>query len=150
MGAADDIRTSVATAWVAFRAAMAEGDLERTTPAGWTRKELAAHAAFWLETVPPFVTGAFRGDESAFSLVFPSGYDTATDEVWPEADVHNAREAEWARTQPGDAVLARLDAAYEASAAFLETVTDDEATTHAEYFADIARHLDEHRTEELS
>lgn len=149
MGTADELRARTAEAWAAFRSAIDEHRLDEATPAGWTAKEMAAHVAFWLETVPPFVTGAFRGQPEAFEVEFPSGYSSADDGSWPAADVHNAREAAWAREQDGPSVIARLDAAYDALAAFLETVTDDEGTTHAGYFADIAGHLDNHRCSEM-
>ena len=147
MGTADELRARTAEAWAAFRSAIDDRALDETTPAGWTAKEMAAHVAFWLETTPPFVTGAFRGRPEAFELEFPSGYVPAEDGSWPAADVHNAREAAWAREQDTGTVVARLDAAYGALTDFLETVTDDEATTHAGYFADIAGHLDNHHRE---
>ena len=147
MGASDEVRQRTAAAWSAFRSAVDEGALDRVTTAGWTVQEMLAHVAFWLETTPPFVTGAFRGDASAFAVEFPSGYVPPDDGGWPSADVHNAREAEWARGQDATVVVARLDRAYEALIAFLETVSDDEATAHAEYFADIAHHLDAHLAE---
>jgi hypothetical protein len=149
MGTADELRARTAEAWATFRSAIDERALDEATPAGWTAKEMAAHVAFWLETTPPFVTGAFRGRPSAFETTFPSGYAPPDDGTWPAADVHNAREAAWAREQDGPEVLARLDAAYAELASFLGTVTDDEATTHAGYFADIAGHLDNHRRSEL-
>lgn len=120
-----------------------------TTSAGWTVKEMLAHIAFWLETVPPFVTGAFRGDVSAFELTFPSGY-VAGEGEWPSAAVHNEREAAWARDQTAEAVLARADRAFDQLREFLATVTDEEAAEHSGYFADIGGHLDAHRTEELA
>lgn len=148
--AADDLRTGTAEAWRAFREVLQGVDLGGVTSAGWQVRELVAHVAFWMETVPPFVTGAFRGDPAAFQITFPSGY-VAGDGDWPPADEHNAREAAWARQQvDDDVVLARVGLAYEDLAAFLETVTDDEATAQASYFAEIADHLDAHRRAELT
>lgn len=149
MGTADELRTRTTEAWAAFRAAIDTEALDEATPAGWTAKEMVAHVAFWLETTPPFVTGAFRGQPTAFEMTFPSGYAPPEDGSWPNADVHNAREAAWARDQDGATVVARLDTAYAALGEFLETVTDEEATTHAGYFADIPGHLDNHRRTEL-
>jgi hypothetical protein len=146
---ADDVRARVDEAWASFRSAVASTDLDAPTSAGWQAKEMLAHVAFWLETVPPFVTGAFRGDTSAFSVTFPSGYVAGEDD-WPGPDVHNAREAAWGREQSGDAVLARADRAYEEARSFLATVTDDEVAEHADYFAEVHNHLDEHRTDELT
>jgi hypothetical protein len=103
-----------------------------------------------METVPPFVSGAFRGDESAFETTFPSGYVPADDGEWPPADVHNAREARWARDQPYEVVLDRAQRAHDRLTEFLATVTDEEADEHAGYFADVDGHLDAHRIEELT
>lgn len=149
MGAADELRRDIERAATEFGAALEGQDLEATTPSGWTGKEMVAHVAFWLETTPPFVSGAFRGDESAFAVTFPSGYVPAEDGSWPAADVHNAREAEWARTQDPDAVLQRLRDAQRRLTDFLATVSDEEATQQADYYRDIAGHLDSHRATEL-
>ena len=150
MGAADDLPMDIERATNAFEAALDGRDLDATTSSGWTAKELVAHVAFWLETTPPFVSGAFRGDESAFAVTFPSGYVPPEDGSWPAADEHNAREAEWARGQTDDAIRQRLEAARRRLADFLATVTDEEAEKHADYYRDIAGHLDTHRTTELT
>ena len=149
MGAAQEVRERTAEAAEAFLAALEGRDLDETTASGWTRKEMVAHVAFWLETTPPFVTGAFRGEPAAFDVTFPSGFRPADDGSWPSADVHNAREAAWAREQPAAVVRERLDAAWRQLREFLATVSDDEAATHADYYADICHHLDAHRTTEL-
>jgi hypothetical protein len=146
MGAAEDLRRDAAAALDEFTGAASAAELDTTTSSGWSAKEMVAHVAFWLETTPPFVSGAFRGDPEAFNHTFPSGYAAGEGE-WPDADTHNAREAAWAREQTDDAVLARLRAADAGLRAFLESVTDDEATAQAEYYADIAGHLRSHRQE---
>ena len=149
-GAADDLRARVDDAWRQLRDAIgSEDQLDETTSAGWSRKEMLAHLAFWLETVPPFVRGAFRGEPAAFQVAFPSGY-VAGDGEWPAADVHNSREAAWARTQPADLVLARADRAYTELAEFLRSVTDAEVEANAGYFADVDGHLVAHRKAELA
>lgn len=150
MTAASDLRNRTAEAWRALRDAVDDVDLDAPTAAGWTGKEMIAHVAFWLETTAPFVTGMWRGDPSAFTFRFPSGYVPPDDGTWPDANTHNAREAAWARERSGDEVLARLDAAWLATRDFLETVTDEEATEHADYFAGNPKHLDEHRLELLA
>ena len=133
-------------AWRTFRDRISGVGLGETTSAGWTVKEMLAHVAFWLETVPPFVTGTYRGDPSAFEMTFPSGYRPEGE--WPPADVHNAREAAWAREQPDDVVVARAERAYEELCAFLETVDDEEAAANAEVFAgNVTDHLAEHTAE---
>jgi hypothetical protein len=142
VGAGADVRDLVERRWQDFRAAVDAADLDGTSSAGWTRKEMVAHVAFWLETVAPFVTGMWRGDPSAFEHRFPSGYQPEGE--WPAADVHNAREAAWARGHTAEAVVARLDAAASRVRDLLGTVTDAEVTDHAEYFAEISDHLDQH------
>jgi hypothetical protein len=148
MSSASDVRSRTDDAWRAFWQALRQVELEVSTPSGWQGKEMLAHVAFWMETVPPFVTGAFRGKPAAFQVAFPSGY-VAGDDDWPTADVHNAREAAWAREQPTDAVVARAERAYDELRTFLETVTDEEVAAHREYFSEIADHLDQHRLADL-
>ena len=148
MGVADQFRARVDEAWDAFRAALDHADLEQPTSVGWRGKEMLAHIAFWMETVPPFVAGAFRGDPAAFQVTFPSGY-VAGEGDWPAADVHNAREAAWARQQPTDAVVDRADRAYAQLRSFLTSVTDDEVVAHPDYFTEVHEHLETHRAEEL-
>lgn len=147
VGAADELRSRVDEAWTAFRRDIGAVELEAATQAGWSAKEMLAHVAFWMETVPPFVTGAFRGDESAFEVTFPSGYKPGDGGDWPPPDVHNAREAAWGREQTADAVRQRADNAYSRLEQFLRTVTDDEVDGHTDYFAEVHNHLDEHRAE---
>jgi hypothetical protein len=54
-GPADEMRVRVEDAWTAFRATVGDrspDELDDVTAAGWQVKEMLAHAAFWLETVP--------------------------------------------------------------------------------------------------
>ncbi len=118
--------------------------LERATSAGWTAKEMLAHVAFWEEAVEGAVRGLFR-HEPTDHLVFGSGYQPV--EEWPRADVHNAREAAWARTQSAADVIARCERAHASMVAFLAMVTDDEIATHEAYFAEIGEHFEEHLPE---
>ena len=118
--------------------------LEATTPAGWTGKEMLAHIAFWDEAVEGAVRGIFRG-ESTEGWRFGSGY--VLEGSWPRDDVHNAREAAWARTQPTADVLARCDRAHEAMVAFLHTVADAEIAAHESYFTSLGEHYTEHHPE---
>jgi hypothetical protein len=120
--------------------------LERATPSGWTGKEMLAHVAFWDEAVYGAVQGMFRSLPLE-GWSFGSGYTPAADGEWPEADVHNAREAAWARERTGAEVVERWRAAQAQLFAVLDTVTDDEVAEHAEYFATLGRHHDEHRQE---
>lgn len=125
--------------------------LEETTPAGWTAKEMLAHVAFWEESPIGFVTTAIR--QQALSSApdaswrFGSGY-VPDDSGWPSADVHNAREAEWARSQTPETVMARWDRAHTNLVEFLRSVTEDEGEKHAWYFFDeIPRHFGVHLPE---
>ncbi len=149
MATSSDLRAVIDEAWRRFAEALDGGLSEDELLAGWQTKEMLAHVAFWLETVPAFVSGAFRGDPSAFAITFPSGY-AARDGDWPDADTHNAREALWARQQSADVVLERLRAAAADLRVFLGSVTDEEATMHADYFDQVVRHLDDHRRSDLS
>lgn len=135
-------------AWSRFDVARSGLDPATVTSAGWTVGEMLAHVAFWLETVRPYFCGALRGDVAAFDVTFPSGY--VPEQEWPAADVHNAREAAWARSAGTAAVLERLAAAHDDARAFLDTVTEAEEVTHAGYLAEVVDHLDEHRVAELA
>src|SRR5687768_9235933 len=98
-------------AWDAFRDAIdrlgVEG-LERTTSSGWTAKELVAHVAFWQEAFEYVLVAMFRKGEPRPDYRIGSGYWPEEGRDWPPADEHNAREAEWARSQTPETVLARL------------------------------------------
>lgn len=139
----------IEAAYVPFREAVARlgaGGLERPTPSGWTAKEMVAHVAFWQEAVRPVVTTMLRdGSPPEGGFSFGSGYVPAGD--WPGADVHNAREAAWAREQPADVVLDRLDRAHADLLAVAASVTDDERLAHASYFAGVVDHFREHLAE---
>ncbi len=138
-------------AWQPLKEAVAaigvEG-LDRETSSGWTVKELIAHLAFWDEAVEGFVTTVLRQEPLAEGFEFGSGYEPGAE--WPSADVHNAREAAWAREQSAADVLARWERAHDRLVRFLETVTDEEATEHADYFrSHIPDHFNEHLDELL-
>ena len=109
-------------------------DMGVTTSAGWTVKEMVAHVAFWEETVDPVVNGMYRGNEVPVEAWY-RGDDLALapGEPWPIADVHNAREAAWARSRPAEEVLARWDRAHERLLAVVRTITEAEARQN-EYF----------------
>lgn len=130
-------------AWAPFRAAAAAmGDaLDTPTPAGWTAKEMLAHVAFWDEAVVPIVVTMFRGEELPADWAFGSGDLGLANGTWPEADVHNAREATWARARSSPEVIERCDRAHGQLVALLATVTDDEVVRHLDYFSDLGSHL---------
>ena len=116
-----------------------------TTAAGWTLNEMLAHVAFWEEAAPPVISYMLRGLPMPGSVEFGSGYVTHGE--WPNFEIHNAREAAWGRSQTLESVLARWERAHAALLAVLETVTVEEARTHARYYADLAGHLSEHAAE---
>ncbi len=145
----------VENGWSAFRAAVADlalDQLEHVTPAGWTVKEMLAHIAFWEETVKPVFVGWFGGEPDESFEGWYGGEDRGLtrDDPWPVSDVHNAREAAWARGQPGAEVLARLDRAHRQLVEVVGSLSDDEANNerYTEKIADATwRHYAKHLTE---
>ncbi len=115
------------------------------TAGGWSLRELAGHVAFWEEAGVPVVTYMLRGQQIPPPWTFGSGYVTQGE--WPHFEAHNAREAEWARSQPIQAVLDRWESAHQRLLATLETVTPEEAVANANYFRELADHLREHGAE---
>jgi hypothetical protein len=125
---------------------LGESGIEQPTTAGWSAKEMLAHIAFWDEAVEGAVTMLFRQASLPEGWRFGSGY-MSEDGDWPQDFVHNAREAEWARRQPAEAVLSRLESAHQRMLTFMETVTDEEVAAHPEYFPELAKHYQEHLPE---
>ena len=123
---------AVEAGWSTFRAAverLSPEGLERVTPAGWTAKEMLAHIAFWEETVKPVIVGWFRGepDDSFEGWYGGDELGLTRGDPWPVADVHNAREAAWARARGPADVLARLDRAHRQLVDVVGSLSDDEA-----------------------
>ena len=143
---ASDLRARVDSAWAPFRAAIAamSDALDEPTGGGWTAKEMLAHIAFWDEAVVPVVVSMFRAEELPAGWAFGSGDLGLVEGAWPEADVHNAREATWARGRSATEVIERCDRAHRQLVALLATVTDDELVSHFEYFLDLGSHYVEH------
>ena len=107
---ADVFADEVDGAWLALRQEvdrLEPDDFEAVTPAGWTVKEMLAHVAFWAETVEMVIVGQLRG-EPISETEWYGGDDLGLSGAWPHADVHNAREAEWARRHSTREVLQRL------------------------------------------
>lgn len=118
--------------WSPFRAVVAElalDQLEQGTPAGWTVKEMLAHIAFWEETVKPVFVGWFRGepDEAFEGWYGGEQLGLSRDDPWPVSDVHNAREAAWARNRPSAEVLARLERAHRQLVEVVGSLSEEEA-----------------------
>lgn len=140
-------------AWAPFREAVARlstEQLEQPTSSGWTAKEMLAHVAFWDESTPPVLTMMLRGGGMPDDWPgFASGYDPSED-GWPPFDVHNAREAEWARGQTAEAVVERLDKAHAYALKWLAALTPDELEHEGfrQYFyGDKPAHYDAHLPE---
>jgi Mycothiol maleylpyruvate isomerase N-terminal domain len=147
----NELAEQLEASWERLRSAVAqlsELDLERTTTAGWTAKEMLGHLAFWEEATEPVITAMFRSQQLPAGWVFGSGY-VSEDGDWPTAEVHNAREAAWARGQAATTVLARLDSAHARGLAIAGTFTSDELADprFQNYIADKCREYDGHLPE---
>jgi hypothetical protein len=112
---------------------------------GWSAREMAAHVAFWNEAAVPVIRHLWRGQEIPMPWEFGSG--PFNEPGWPSADVHNAREAAWARGVSDAEVLERLRSAHDALAAELETVNAEEFEVRRGYYGELIEHLREHRAE---
>ena len=119
---------------------------ESPTTAGWTAKEMIGHLAFWCEAAEGVVVAMFRGEPMRADFAFASGYIPDPDAPWPHVDVHNAREAAWARPRPAAEVVARLDAAHARLVVLLESLRPDEVADarYRTYVRDVATEFDSH------
>jgi hypothetical protein len=121
--------------------------LEQPLGGGWTAKEMLAHCAFWEECGTPVIRYMLRGEAIPDPWQFGSGpFVQAEHGGWPGADVHNAREAAWARDRTAADVLVRWDTAHAGLMDTLATVTDAEAAANP-YYGENAGHLREHYDE---
>jgi hypothetical protein len=108
-------------AWDRFRAlvtALPPAHWENSLGDGWTVKEMLAHVAFWEEAVLAYLP-ILRGQPAPAVADWYGGEGLNPDGEWPHFDVHNAREAAWARGKPPEEVLVRLDAAHRRTRALL-------------------------------
>lgn len=124
--------------------------LNGRTPAGWTAKEMLGHMGFWMEACEPVVESMFRGKDLPEGWAFGSGYMHGEDDgPWPRADVHNTREAEWARDRAIAEVIDRLDRAHAKALELARSLSDGELRDDRfrEHFHGKAGHYDEHRAE---
>jgi len=145
----ESLLATVDANWQPFKSAAVQlgpASLERQTSAGWTAKEMLSHAAFWDEAAVGAIVGMMRRQPMPPGWGFGSGYVPDGGE-WPRDVVHNAREAEWARGQTADAVLARLEKAHAGLVEVLETVTEEELAKDGDYYARLGRHYREHLPE---
>lgn len=127
----NDLAEQFDAAWLRFRAAvdgLSDAQMESPTRVGWTAKEMIGHLGFWLEATEGVIVGLFRGERLRDDFAFTSGYVPEPGAPWPTADVHNAREASWARTRSAAQVIARLDAGHAVFRLLLESLSADELT----------------------
>jgi Mycothiol maleylpyruvate isomerase N-terminal domain len=123
----DELIAAIESGWQPLRAAAEEIGLDTKTASGWTIAEMVTHVAFWEETCVPMVAhvrGHARPEIDAWYGGDALG--VAPDDPWPPADVHNAREAGWARKHSAADVLVRCDAAHEALLALVRSLTAGE------------------------
>lgn len=152
-GPLDGQLTLIELGWRRLRKAVElldDGRMEATTSAGWTVKEMVAHVSFWEEALYPIINAMYRRKE-----VVPEEWYGGDDLAltpggpWPSADVHNAREAAWARAKSAQDVMARWDRAHELLLSVLMTISDDEARSD-EYLARIGALTYDHYAEHLA
>lgn len=116
--------------WRALRAELdklAIDDLESPLADGRTVRQALAEVAFWNETCAP-VFAWMRGQPEVPVEQWYGGSELglAPGEPWPTNDVHRAREAAWADSVSGQAVLDRLESAHRKAISTVATLTDDE------------------------
>lgn len=141
----DDVHSSYEKLRSAVTASI-DDTVDANGSGGWSTKEMVAHVAFWEEAAVAVITGMFRGGDIS-EFAFGSGYIADPEDPWPVADVHNAREAQWARKQAVVSVMQRWEAAHAQLIDTLKTVTDQEATEHSDYFSELGEHLRGHVSE---
>lgn len=110
---------------------------------------MVGHLAFWFEAAEAVVVAMFRGAPLRADFAFGSGYVPDPDQPWPIADVHNAREAAWAKPRHARDVVARLDAGHGRFVLLLESLSPDEVTDerYRDYVRDFCVELDAHLLE---
>jgi hypothetical protein len=136
--------------WTAIDNLGIEG-LKRPTSAGWTAKEMLAHLAFWEETAVPVITSMLRGGPEVPLHEWYGGderVDLSPGQDWTHTtQVHNAREARWARAHSAEEIIERLRKAQRSSVKVMSTITDEEGEgVIGKYWSGEARcaHFDEH------
>jgi hypothetical protein len=147
----NDLAAQFQDAWQTFRQLVtaAENRLDERTEAGWTVKEMLGHMGFWQEAIEGVIVGMFRRRSLGDGWRFGSGYDPSTENEWPRADVHNAREAAWAREHSTHAVLERLDRSHDRALDVLNGLSPDEVADdrYRSYVAEKVQHYQEHGEE---
>lgn len=116
-----------------------------TTP-GWTAKESIAHVAFWDEAAFGFMHFTYFNEPLPEGWTFGSGW-LPGDEPWPHFEVHNAREAAWARERTAEEVLQRLETAHTQLLGMLSRLTPELVQEKREHLAEISHHYVTHLPE---
>ena len=145
----EEVRQLIDDRWEPLSAAidrMSAERLDAPTNPGWTAKESIAHLAFWDEAAYGFMLLTYFNEPLPDGWSFGSGW-LPGDEPWPHFEVHNAREAEWARQQAGADVLARLDRAHDQLLSLMPRLTPELVEADAEHLAEISRHYVAHLEE---
>jgi len=148
---ADVFADQVDAAWLELRQEvdrLGPEEFDARTPAGWTVKEMLAHVAFWSETVEAIVVGRLR-EEPISEADWYGGDDLAVTGAWPSPDVHNAREAAWARSRSARDVLARLDAAHRRAVEVAAGLSDREMADDR-FTSQVREETIDHYTEHLA
>lgn len=145
----NDLAAQLDASWQRFRAAVSPLQMDTATAAGWTAKEMVGHLGFWLEAGEGVVVAMFRGMPLRAGFEFGSGYVPEPDAPWPIADVHNAREAAWAKPRTSQEVVARLDAGHARLAALVESLDPSELADerYLSYVQHMCTELDAHLEE---
>ncbi len=120
--------------------------LESATNAGWTAKESVAHLAFWDEAAYGFMLLTYFDEPLPDGWTFGSGW-LPGEEPWPHFEVHNAREAAWARSQPVGAVLERLERAHAQLLGILPRLTPELIREKRDHLNEVSQHYVNHLPE---
>ena len=100
---ADEARERIEREWEPLREAvdrLSAGGMETPTTPGWNGRQSVAHVAFWDEAAYGFMLLTYYNEPLPGGWTFGSGW-LPGDEPWPHFEVHNRREAEWARDRTG-------------------------------------------------
>lgn len=145
----DEVRAIIDARWKPLHAAIQRlslGKLEAPTTPGWTAMESVAHVAFWDEAAYGFMLLTYFNEPLPEGWTFGSGW-LPGDEPWPHFEVHNAREAAWAREQTAETVMERMERAHEQLLGLLPRLTPALAEANAGHLAEISQHYVAHLAE---
>ncbi len=127
----NDLAEQFDATWRRFRAAvddLGEAQMESPTVSAGRRRRCSGTSASGSRRPRESSSGYSGGEPLRDDFAFGSGYVPDPDAPWPTADVHNAREASWARSRSAAEVVARLDAGHAVFTSLLESLHADELT----------------------